>query len=269
MIGRFPEPLSAAFILKEDQAKMRKKATFRFYEELNDFLPEEKRKVRFQHEFIDRTSVKDMIESLGVPHTEIDMILVNGNSVGFGYIVENKDDISVYPVFESLDITNVQHLRSKPLREPKFIADVHLGSLARYLRMLGFNVLYENDYSDEEIIEASVREKRTILTKDRELLKNSKITHGYWIRNEGTDDQLKEVIKRFDLKSNIHEFLRCLECNNTLVPVEKDKIEERIPQKVKEWHNEFWYCSHCDKIYWKGTHFVKMAEFIEHLRNDL
>jgi len=248
---------------------MIKQVTFRFYEELNDFLPEEKRKVRFIHRYNDRTSVKDMIESLGVPHIEIDMILVNGKSVDFNYIVEDKDDISVYPVFESLDITDIQHLRSKPLREPKFIADVHLGSLARYLRMLGFDVYYENDYSDEQIVEISLNEKRTILTKDRGLLKNSKITHGYWIRNEGAEKQVKEVIKRFDLKNNIREFLRCLECNNILVPVEKDKIEERIPPKVKDWHNEFWYCSHCDKIYWKGTHFEKMAGLIEHLRNDL
>ena len=117
---------------------MIKKVTFRFYEELNDFLPEEKRKVRFAHQFIDRASVKDMIESLGVPHIEIDLILANGKSVEFSYIVEDKDDISVYPVFESMDITDVQHLRSKPLRDPKFIADVHLGSLVKYMRMLGF-----------------------------------------------------------------------------------------------------------------------------------
>ena len=135
--------------------------------------------------------------------------------------------------------------------------------------MLGFDVLYRNDYSDEEIIESSVKEKRTILTRDRELLKNNKITHGYWIRSEGTEPQVKEVINRFDLKNNIREFLRCLECNSILVPVEKSKIEERIPLKVKEWHNEFWYCSRCDKIYWKGTHFEKMTGFIERLRNDL
>ena len=113
---------------------MIKKAFFRFYEELNDFLPEEKRKVRFEHQFIDRTSVKDMIESLGVPHSEIDMILVNGDSVDFDFLVRNNDEISVYPVFESLDISGVQHLRKVPLRDPKFIADVHLGSLAKYLR---------------------------------------------------------------------------------------------------------------------------------------
>ena len=118
------------------------KIFLRFYEELNDFLPEEKRKKRFLHQYIDRTSVKDLIESLGVPHTEIDLILVNGKSVSFKYLINDGDDISVYPVFESIDITGLQHLRPKPLRDPKFIADVHLGRLARYLRMLGFDTLF-------------------------------------------------------------------------------------------------------------------------------
>ncbi len=106
-----------------------KKVFIRFYEELNDFLPKEKQKKRFTHYFIDRTSVKDLIESLGIPHTEVDLILVNGKSVSFKYIIKNGDDISVYPVFESLDISDVQHLRAKPLRKPKFICDVHLGNL--------------------------------------------------------------------------------------------------------------------------------------------
>ncbi len=248
---------------------MVKKAAFRFYEELNDFLPEDKRKIRFIHKFADRASVKDMIESLGVPHSEIDMILVNGNSVDFGHIVEDGDDISVYPVFESLDITDIQHLRNKPLREPKFVADVHLGSLAKYMRMLGFDVSYKNNFTDEEIIEISLNENRTILTKNRGLLKNNRIKHGYWIRSERTEQQVKEVIKRFDLKNDIHEFLRCLECNNILKPAEKGDIEKRLPPKVKDWHNEFWYCSSCDRIYWRGAHFEKMTKFIERLRNDL
>ena len=246
---------------------MIKHATFRFYEELNDFLPEEKRKVRFEHNFIDRASVKDMIESLGVPHTEVDLILVNRNSVDFSYVVNDNDDISVYPVFESFDIKDVQHLRSKPLRDPKFIADVHLGSLSKYMRMFGFDVLYKNNFSDEQIIETSLDEKRVILTKDRELLKNKKVTHGYWLRSEEVAEQVKEVIARFDLMNDIKELFRCLECNNILEPVEKDKVESRIPPKVKEWQSEFWYCTQCDKVYWKGSHYKKMLKFIEQIKN--
>ena len=155
------------------------KIQIRFYEELNDFLPEEKKKKRFTHYYIDRTSVKDLIESFGVPHTEVDLIFVNGESVGFKYKINDGDDISVYPVFESLDISEVQHLRAKPLRKPKFVADVHLGRLTRYLRMMGFDVYYRNDLEDNEIVDISLKEKRTILTKDLGILKRNEVTHGY------------------------------------------------------------------------------------------
>ena len=237
---------------------------FRFYEELNDFLPYEKRK-RIEHHFIDRTSVKDMIESLGVPHTEIDLILVNGKSVDFSYTVNDKDEISVYPVFESLDISNVQHLRAEPLREPKYVLDVHLGKLARYMRMVGLDTVYKNNFSDDELVEISLKEKRTILTKDRGILKRNEVMHGCWIRNEDPEKQLKEVVERFDLKNKLREFSRCLECNSTLTEIEKEKIFDHLPPKVKEWQNEFYYCGNCDKVYWKGSHYEKMKKIIDEI----
>ena len=190
-----------------------KTAYLRFYEELNDFLPKEKRKKRFEHNFIDRTSVKDMIESLGIPYMEIDLILVNGKSVDFSYLVNDKDAISVYPVFESFDISNVQLLRSQPLREPKFVADVHLGKLVTYLRMLGFDTIYKNNFTDNELVRISLKEKRAILTKDREILKRNDVTHCYWVRNKELEKQMKEVIIRFDLKDQIKKFTRCVNCN--------------------------------------------------------
>jgi uncharacterized protein with PIN domain len=244
-----------------------KTAYFRFYEELNDFLPIEKRKKRFEHPFVDRASVKDMIESFGIPHIEVDLILVNGMSVNFNHKVEDKDDISVYPVFESFNISDVQHLRPKPLREPKFIADVHLGTLAKYMRMIGLDTLYQNNYPYGEIIKISLEEKRTILTKDRDLLKQNDVTHGYWIRSDNPDEQLKEIINRFDLKNEIKEFSRCLECNTILIHVEKEKILDRLPPKVKQRQNEFFYCTNCDKVYWKGSHFDKMKNLIDKVIN--
>lgn len=245
---------------------MLKKVTLRFYEELNDFLPPNKRRKRLEHSFIDRTSVKDMIESLGVPHTEVDLILANGNSVNFSYLVNNGDDISVYPMFESLDITNLQRLRAKPLRKPKFILDVHLGKLAKYIRMLGFDTLYKNNYKDEEIAEISLKEKRVILTKDRGILKRSEVTHGYWIRSSKTEEQLIEVIKRFDLKEQIKGLSRCLLCNSLLRKISKEKVIDRLPRKVKEFQNEFYYCKKCEKVFWKGSHYTKMMKTIENLR---
>jgi hypothetical protein len=244
-----------------------KTAYLRFYEELNDFLSSEKEKIlgarRIEHHFRDRTSVKDMIESLGVPHTQVDLILVNSKSVDFSYIVNDGDEISVYPVFESLDISDVQHLRAEPLREPKFVVDVHLGKLARYMRMVGLDTVYKNNYADGELIEMSLKEKRAILTKDRGILKRNEVTHGYWVRNEAPGKQLQEVVERFDLKNKLKEFSRCLECNSTLIEIEKEKIIDRLPPKIKEWQNEFYYCRECDKIYWKGSHYEKMKKMID------
>jgi hypothetical protein len=243
------------------------KIFIRFYEELNDFLPDEKRKVRFEHCYIDRTSVKDLIESLGIPHAEVDLILINEKSVGFDYLIKEGDVISVYPVFESLDITGLQHLRPKPLRNPKFIVDVHLGKLARYMRMFGFDTSYKNNFIDDEIVNFSVEEKRTILTKDRDILKRSVVTHGYFVRSNDIKKQLIEIINRFDLKNQIREFTRCIECNSVLEFVQKEEIIDNLPPKISESQRSFSTCTDCKKIYWKGTHYQKMNAFIQSLKN--
>lgn len=148
----------------------------RFYAELNDFLRDARKQTRFKHVLNRRTSVKDLIESLGVPHTEVEVILANGKSVDFSYIVKDKDDLSIYPMFESVDVTPILKLRDAPLRHTRFVLDCHLGRLARYLRQLGFDTLYRNDYADDELADTSAREHRILLTRDRSLLKRSIIT---------------------------------------------------------------------------------------------
>ena len=245
------------------------KAKFRFYEELNDFLPQDKKKKLFTHSFECNPSVKDVIESMGVPHIEIDMILVNGSSVNFSYQLKDKDVVSVYPVFESLDISNVTHLRERPLREPKFILDVHLGRLARYLRMFGFDTLYENNYHDSDIIKLSNEQKRTILTRDVGILKNADVTHGYWIRSQDHMEQLKEVIVRSDLINLIKPFYRCSECNGIIKKVTKVSVIDKLKPGTKKYFNEFFKCTSCEKIYWKGSHFKKMNKFIEKLKTTI
>jgi uncharacterized protein with PIN domain len=249
------------------------KIYLRFYEELNDFLPKEKRKKRFEHLYIDRTSVKDVIESLGVPHTEVDLILVNEKSVGFKYLINDGDDISIYPVFESLDISEVQHLRPKPLRNPKFICDVHLGKLARYLRMMGFDVLYKNSFKDDEIVQLSINERRAILTRDRGILKRNEVTRGYFVRSSEVEKQAEEIIHRFDLQKSIKEFTRCLDCNHKLIKIAKTKILGELPPKVASSQNEFFpegmdfqKCPGCSKLYWKGTHHQRMLTFIKKMK---
>jgi len=245
-----------------------KKIHLRFYEELNDFLPNNKKKIRFEHNFIDRTSVKDLVESFGVPHTEVDLILVNGQSVVFNYLINDEEDISVYPVFESFDISDVQHLRPEPLRNPKFICDVHLGKLARYLRMLGFDVFYENDIADENIVDISLKEKRTILTRDIGILKRNEVTHGHFIRSDNAEKQTEEVVKGFHLKKLIREFTRCLNCNTELKKIGKAEIINDLPPKVAASQNEFFKCPACKKLYWKGTHHQNMVSFIEKIKNS-
>jgi len=244
-----------------------KTATLRFYEELNDFLPKEKRKKQFKHQFWGQPSIKDMIESLGVPHTEVDLILVNGKSVNFNYLVKDKDRISVYPEFESIDISNVQKLRPKPLRKPKFICDVHLGKLARSLRMFGFDVHYENNLSDEQIVEISLNQKRTILTRDLGILKRKEVTRGYFVREEDVKKQLVEIINRFDLFTLIKPLTLCLECGGKLIRISKKKISnyELLPEKVKQTQNRFFICKDCKNLYWRGTHYDHMKIFLNNL----
>ncbi|MFO7952481.1 MAG: Mut7-C RNAse domain-containing protein [Bacillota bacterium] len=244
---------------------MAPKASLRFYAELNDFLPTAKKQVNFTHFFSGSPAVKDLIESLGIPHTEVDLILVNGKSVDFSYRVSNNDRIGVFPVFESLDISTILKVRPEPLREPRFILDTHLGKLASYLRMLGFDTLYRNDYSDEELAEISSYEHRILLTRDRGLLKRSVVTHGYLIRFENPRRQVEEVISRFDLYNLIKPFTRCMQCNEFLENVSLDEVKGLVPKKVRENCDQFSRCLGCGKAYWRGTHYQEMVNFIEQL----
>jgi uncharacterized protein len=245
---------------------MNKKLTIRFYEELNDFLLSQRRKKRFTYNYTDSTSVKDLIESMGVPHTEVDLILVNGVSVNFEYMIKDGDDISVYPTFESFDISPLQHLRPMPLRDPKFILDVHLGTLARYLRMIGIDSYYKNNLTDDQIIEISLNERRGILTRDRGMLKRKVVTHGYYVRATDPVQQLNEVVNRFQLKGMIDEFTRCMECNTPLIEIAKEEVFENIPEKVRKYQERFKKCNGCGKIYWRGSHYIKMEKIISQLK---
>ena len=229
--------------------------TIRFYEELNDFLPAEKRKKTFFFDVQANSSVKDTIEALGVPHTEVDLILVNSNPVDFSYNLKTNDYISVYPKFESLDISQITKVREEPLRKIKFILDVHLGQLAKYLRLLGFDTYYTNHLNDSEIIAKAIDEKRIILTRDLGILKHKKVTHGYYVRSQDSKNQLKEIIHRFDLKNKIKPFSRCTVCNGTIKKVEKNKIEHLLLEKTRNNFQQFYQCNSCQKIYWEGSHF--------------
>lgn len=236
---------------------------FRFYEELNDFLPPSRKKLEFPVSCNGSPSVKDITESLGVPHTEVDMILVNGESVDFKYKPADQDHVSVYPVFESFDITGITHLRPKPLRVTRFICDAHLGRLAKYLRLAGFDSLDSQGLDDRMIVDKSVREKRVILTRDRGLLKIRMVTHGYWIRSVDPKEQYREVIERFDLMRSMKPFTLCIKCNEPLVCVKKSEIESRLLPRTREYFNDFKKCPVCGRIFWEGSHYEAMKKYID------
>ncbi len=242
-------------------------AFFRFYAELNDFLPRDRKQVEFPVAFNPPVSVKHMIESLGVPHTEVDLILVNGESVAFDYQINAGDQVSVYPVFEALNIASLNHLHPQPLRDPRYVLDVHLGRLAAYLRMLGFDTLYRNDYSDQHLASISVDESRILLTRDRGLLKRREITRGYFVRAIEPRIQIKQVLTRFDLAGLINPFTRCMRCNGRLVKVTKDEIISSLPPKTSQFINEFTRCESCGQVYWKGSHHEKILQIIQWLED--
>jgi len=236
---------------------------FRFYAELNDFLPNSSRQIGFFDDFSGVVTVKQLVESLNVPSSEVDLVLVDGRSVSFNHLVKDGDMISVYPVFESFDISSLGRLRPKPLRETKFILDTHLRQLAVYLRLIGFDALYRSDYQDLELARISRRERRILLTKDRGLLERNLVTHGYFIRNRFPRDQLVEVVKRFDLSDSLEPFKRCLSCNCLLQSVEKEKIAHRLPANTPHRCDEFTTCEGCKQPYWRGSHYQRMCRFLK------
>ena len=240
--------------------------SIRFYEELNDFLPCDLRKKEYSIKNNDARSVKDLIESQGVPHTEVDLILVNSKSVGFGYNLKEGDRISVYPCFETLDITQVSRLGRPPLRSPHFIADVNLGKLSRNLRLLGLDCYYQNDINDWQVSEISYQEKRIVLTRDRGLLKRKSITHGVFIHSVEAVAQTLELIKRINLENFIKPFTRCLKCNGLLRPVDKCSVHSIVPIRIYNNMDRFFMCNICRKVYWKGSHWSKLTTLIKKIR---
>ncbi|MDK2980355.1 MAG: uncharacterized protein PWQ55_702 [Chloroflexota bacterium] len=244
-------------------------ASFRFYAELNEFLPKDRQYQTLQVRFNDGQSVKHLIESSGIPHTEVDLVLANGRSVDFSYLVRGGDCVAVYPVFESMDISPLLRLRPAPLREARFVLDGHLGRLAAYLRMLGFDALYRNDYDDPELAQISADQKRILLTRDRGLLKRSLVTRGYCLRTREPRRQLLDVMRRFDLLGQVRPFTRCMACNGLLARVDKAEIEDQLQPLTRKYFQEFSRCVACGKVYWKGSHHERMQALLAWLEAEL
>jgi uncharacterized protein len=238
------------------------RATVRFYAELNDLVLPERRFRDSEVEFAGSPAVKDVIESLGVPHGEIDLLLLNGQSAAFADRLQDGDRVAVYPAFEAFDVGELTSVRAAPLREPRFVLDGHLGRLAAYLRMLGFDVQWQSQPTDADLARISADERRILLTRDLGLLKRSQVTHGLFVRATAPEDQLGEIVERLHLQRLAQPFTRCLSCNAALEHVELATVEGELPPRVRERVREVRRCAGCGKLYWAGTHHDRMSELI-------
>lgn len=215
----------------------------------------------------ERTSVKDLIESCGVPHTEVDRIFVDGKPVDFSYVLNENAAMEVHSVnFTPRDIAG-SRLQSRNIK--RFVADGHLGTLARNLRLLGLDVFYINTVEDRQLLEVMQREDRALITRDRRLLMHSIVAHGYCPRSADGEEQTIEVLRRFNLENAIAPFTRCLDCNAPLETVEKKDVVERLEPLTKIYYQDFRRCPGCGKVFWGGSHFDKLRQRVEEMRARL
>jgi uncharacterized protein with PIN domain/sulfur carrier protein ThiS len=241
---------------------MSARITIRCYAELNDFLAEPRRQRDFEVCTTAGRSVKDLLESLGIPHTEVDLLVVNGEPAGFEASVADGDRVAAYPVFEAFDVAGTTKVRPEPLRDTRFVLDGHLGRLAALLRLAGFDTRYRTDARDEELAAVSRDERRVLLTRDHGLLKRRAVTHGYFVRAVEPPEQLAEVIRRFQLARAARPFTRCMRCNELLVPVPSEAVLDRIPPRSRAHFDRFLQCTGCGRVYWQGSHYQRLQALL-------
>lgn len=241
----------------------------RAYAELNDFLAAESRGAAVRRPFRPHQTVKDVLEAMGIPHTEVDLILVNGSPRGFGHRPSVGDRIAAYPTFEALDVAATAGLRPVPLRDPRFVVDVNLGRLAWLLRLLGFDVWWSNDAEDTTLADISGVQGRILLTRDRGLLKRRAITHGLFVHSDDPEDQALEVIRRLDLRRRLAPLTRCVRCNGTLTPVSKAEVLDRLAPLTRRYYEDFSRCAECGRIYWPGSHYARLVGRVDSIRARL
>jgi uncharacterized protein len=238
----------------------------RAYAELNTFVAPECRGVATRRPFRPHQTVKDVVEAMGIPHTEIDLIVVGGEPVGFSHRPHPGDRIAVYPVFEALGIEPISRLRPAPLRDPRFVVDVNVGKLARHLRLLGFDVRWSSSADDDTLARVSTDDQRILLTRDRGLLARRTITHGLYVHAVDPVEQVVEVVQRLDLAGRFAPFTRCLRCNSPLVDVPKAEVLDRLEPLTRRHYDEFRRCTGCDRIFWPGSHHDRLVAFVESIR---
>jgi uncharacterized protein with PIN domain len=244
--------------------------TLTFYDNLQELLYKKYRTgMPFRHQYERRSSIKDVIESLGIPHPVVGKLIVNSCEVDLSYILKNNDMIEAMPLAPPVDPTVPTKLRPVPLNRIAFIVDVNVGKLALYLRMLGFDTLYDSAGKDKDLATTAWSEKRILLTRDTALLKRKIIAHGYLLREPEPKEQLKEVMQLYNLGSMVKPMSRCIPCNGLLVPVSKEDIINRLEPLTRKYYNTFHTCDRCGKLYWPGSHHQKMKNFISAVLQSL
>lgn len=235
-------------------------ASFRFYAQLNDFLAPAHRGRAFPWPCAPDATLKHVIEVLGVPHTEVGLMLRNGLPVDFFQRLAAGDRVAVYPDFQAIDLGPMPVLQPALPDVTRFVADAHLGALARLLRLAGFDTVYDNHLGDGEIVALAGREQRIVLTRDLELLKRRGVSHGAYVHAQAPDVQLAEILGRFDLTGRVCPFSLCLACNAPLQAVEKEQVMARLPPRVRERQQHFSRCAACGRVFWQGNHWRHMGE---------
>ena len=239
-----------------------REVTVRIYGPLNDFLPNAERQVAFAVRFAGPRSIKDLIEALGVPHPEIDLLLVNGQSVSFDYMVADTDRIAVFPRFASLDIAALTRVRADPVATIRFVVDGHLGKLARRLRLMGLDAVCPRGADDDQLADAAFREQRILLTRDRDLLKRRIVARGYCVRETHAHRQLVEVLRHF-APLPLAPFSRCLRCNAELREASKSSVESALQPKTRQHYDRFQSCRGCGQVYWQGAHWKRLTDAVD------
>jgi uncharacterized protein with PIN domain/sulfur carrier protein ThiS len=229
------------------------RVTLRFYGDLNELIKNYEG-IPFERSLPEPTSVKDLVEGCGVPHTEVDLLLVDGQPVDFDYLIEGGERVSVFPFIETIDIPQKDRLQQPALTDPRFLVDVNLGKLARYLRMAGFDTVYHTHAKDDDLVEQMLEEDRALLSRDRKLLMRKVVTCGYMPRSDQAAIQLEEVFRRFDLFDDVDPYTRCPNCNGMLQSVPKEQVLDQLEPLTKRHFDTFSQCPDCGQVYWAGSH---------------
>lgn len=248
-----------------DHRPVQHQCQFRFYGQLNDFLNRERRHRCFDYCFTRSPALIDAIQALGIPHPEVKRIQADGNSADFNQLLHGGERISVYPHFLTPDFADANQLGASSLSEPRFILDVHLGTLSRHLRLLGFDSVYGNDFEDSYIIDRALAEQRLILTRDLGILKQLRVKHGYFVRSSDPSRQIEELLELVDLAHQCRPLSRCINCNGLLAKVDKEKIARQLPAATRDNYQQFFQCRDCQQLYWRGSHYAGlMAKLAQH-----